>query len=442
MTRTRVSRLYVLSFVLFSAALMLGPSVQEVNAQQPEQCGVCIQNSSDKQGRCGEFVQACRGMGGLHYQTNNQTSVQEYACAFDRIWSDPLRCPSNGCPTGTFPDPADGSCVDIVQPAPNLLCYIGGTGMPHVPVAECSSPTASAVVVDISQLAPCFGGDNTGGLPYGGSNEEVTYTTIEKCLENHSQRKNGVSWAPAALLPVPSCNTNTCDYLAYSTFCRSAGGRVANGASSTEYVCLAPFLMAYLAAPHILETMTKLAQSEFGNNRCAAYNKLGMSPATYKNYCEQAGGLYDGSSCITQTPAQCPTSQGPGKSGGAGNDGEGDGDDGSGTVPGNTPPSGTVSGNDCTGNMLCNPLKVDSIEQLILTIIDVVLVFLLPVIILYIMYAGYLFVTAQGNPGEISAARKALLTALIGGVIVLGARAILDVVKGTIEAVTGEETVR
>lgn len=54
------------------------------------------------------------------------------------------------------------------------------------------------------------------------------------------------------------------------------------------------------------------------------------------------------------------------------------------------------------------------------------------------MYAGYLFVTAQGNPGELSAAKKALLTALIGGVIVLGARAILDVVKGTIEAVTGD----
>jgi len=90
--------------------------------------------------------------------------------------------------------------------------------------------------------------------------------------------------------------------------------------------------------------------------------------------------------------------------------------------------------------MLCNPLKVNSIEELVLTIIDVILVFLLPVIILYIMYAGYLFVTAQGNPGELTAAKKALLTALIGGVIILGARAILDVVKGTIEAVTGETT--
>jgi hypothetical protein len=110
------------------------------------------------------------------------------------------------------------------------------------------------------------------------------------------------------------------------------------------------------------------------------------------------------------------------------------------TGSGNAPVTTTTgSGNaGCTDGTLCNPLKVNSIEQLVLTIIDVILVFLLPVIILYIMYAGYLFVTAQGNPGEITRARNALLTALIGGVIVLGARAILDVVKGTINAVTND----
>jgi hypothetical protein len=111
------------------------------------------------------------------------------------------------------------------------------------------------------------------------------------------------------------------------------------------------------------------------------------------------------------------------------------------TGSGNAPVTTTTgSGNagGCDAGTLCNPLKVNSIEELVLTIINVILVFLLPVIILYIMYAGYLFVTAQGNPGEISRARNALLTALIGGVIVLGARAILEVVKGTINAVTND----
>ncbi len=93
---------------------------------------------------------------------------------------------------------------------------------------------------------------------------------------------------------------------------------------------------------------------------------------------------------------------------------------------------------DSTGgsNKLTNPLKFGSIPCLILAIIDVVLIFLIPVIVLYIMYAGFLFVKSQGNAGGLAEAKKALIAGLIGGVIVLGARTILSVVEGTISAVT------
>ena len=83
---------------------------------------------------------------------------------------------------------------------------------------------------------------------------------------------------------------------------------------------------------------------------------------------------------------------------------------------------------------LKNPLKSKSIEEFLLKIIDVLLVFALPIIVLYIMYAGYLFVTAQGDSGQISTARSALLWAVVGGVIVLGARVIVAVIQGTITA--------
>jgi len=82
---------------------------------------------------------------------------------------------------------------------------------------------------------------------------------------------------------------------------------------------------------------------------------------------------------------------------------------------------------------LKNPLKSQSIEEFLLKIIDVLLVFALPIIVLYIMYAGYLFVTAQGDSGQISTARSALLWAVVGGVIVLGARVIVAVIQGTIQ---------
>lgn len=83
---------------------------------------------------------------------------------------------------------------------------------------------------------------------------------------------------------------------------------------------------------------------------------------------------------------------------------------------------------------LSNPLQSQSIEEFILKIIDVLLVFATPIIMLYIMYAGYLFVTARGDSGQISTARSALLWAVVGGVIVLGARVIIAVIQGTIKA--------
>lgn len=86
------------------------------------------------------------------------------------------------------------------------------------------------------------------------------------------------------------------------------------------------------------------------------------------------------------------------------------------------------------GVTLTNPINSKTIPEFLLKIIDILLVFALPLIILYIMYAGYLFVTAQGNPGKVTEARTALLWAVVGGVIVLGAKIIVDVIQGTAAA--------
>ncbi len=95
----------------------------------------------------------------------------------------------------------------------------------------------------------------------------------------------------------------------------------------------------------------------------------------------------------------------------------------------------TGSGGDQTtnpGGSLDNPLESDTIPEFLLKIIDVILVFAIPLIILYIMYAGYLFVTAAGNTEQIGTAKNALLWAVVGGVIVIGARAIITVIEGTV----------
>lgn len=107
---------------------------------------------------------------------------------------------------------------------------------------------------------------------------------------------------------------------------------------------------------------------------------------------------------------------------------------GTGTGTGLSGPSGTgLSGSDGSGK-ITNPLKSQDIPEFLLKIIDVLLVFALPLIILYIMYAGYLFVTAAGNAEKVTGAKNALLWSVVGGVIVLGARLIISVIQGTITA--------
>lgn len=107
---------------------------------------------------------------------------------------------------------------------------------------------------------------------------------------------------------------------------------------------------------------------------------------------------------------------------------------GTGTGTGLSGPSGTgLSGSDGSGK-ITNPLKSQDIPEFLLKIIDVLLVFALPLIILYIMYAGYLFVTAAGNSEKVTSAKNALLWSVVGGVIVLGARLIISVIQGTITA--------
>jgi hypothetical protein len=92
----------------------------------------------------------------------------------------------------------------------------------------------------------------------------------------------------------------------------------------------------------------------------------------------------------------------------------------------------------CEGICLDNPLGEDStITKLIEAILDILLVFAVPVIVFFIILAGFNYVTARGDTGKIEKAHMALLYALIGGVLILGARVLIDVIGGTIDSITG-----
>jgi hypothetical protein len=103
-----------------------------------------------------------------------------------------------------------------------------------------------------------------------------------------------------------------------------------------------------------------------------------------------------------------------------------------------TPESGTKPGgtNSIAGETrsITNPIDAKDINELILKVIQVVVIFLMPVIVLCIMYAGFLYVTAAGNAEKVSHAHNALLWSIVGGVIILGAELIIQVIQGTIAA--------
>jgi len=79
-----------------------------------------------------------------------------------------------------------------------------------------------------------------------------------------------------------------------------------------------------------------------------------------------------------------------------------------------------------------NPLKVNSIEELLVAILNILIVIAIPIIVFFIIYSGFLYVTARGNPEQIGQASRSLTYAIIGGVLIIGAVAIAEIVKNLV----------
>ncbi len=87
-----------------------------------------------------------------------------------------------------------------------------------------------------------------------------------------------------------------------------------------------------------------------------------------------------------------------------------------------------------TSGQICNPIEADNINGLIKQILEGVLTIAIPIIALAIIYCGFLFVQARGNPEEIKKAKTALMYTLVGSAILLGAWAIAQIISETVLA--------
>ena len=81
-----------------------------------------------------------------------------------------------------------------------------------------------------------------------------------------------------------------------------------------------------------------------------------------------------------------------------------------------------------------NPLNVDTFEELIGNIINFIFNFALVFAPLMFIVAGFLFITASGDPEKIKTAKTVIWYTLIGLVIVMLAKGIIKVIEEIMEA--------
>ena len=85
---------------------------------------------------------------------------------------------------------------------------------------------------------------------------------------------------------------------------------------------------------------------------------------------------------------------------------------------------------------LVDPLKsTTDLNGFIKNILDGVVLILTPVLVIMVVYSGYLFVSAQGKTEKLTEAKKALMYTLVGAAIVLGAVGLQRIIGNTVNAI-------
>ena len=81
---------------------------------------------------------------------------------------------------------------------------------------------------------------------------------------------------------------------------------------------------------------------------------------------------------------------------------------------------------------LMNPIGTTDLASFLAKILKLVAQIAFPVVVLFLVYVGFLFVSSQGNPEKIKEARNYFFWAVVGALLVLGAEALSLAIKATV----------
>jgi hypothetical protein len=102
----------------------------------------------------------------------------------------------------------------------------------------------------------------------------------------------------------------------------------------------------------------------------------------------------------------------------------------------NSPP-GLTSGNSVF--TLPNPLNVGSFCGLILKLLNAIIAFGVPIAFLFLVYSGFLFITARGNDEKLNHAKRNFFYVIVGIGLFLGAWTFGQIVAATIKDLGGPD---
>jgi len=88
-------------------------------------------------------------------------------------------------------------------------------------------------------------------------------------------------------------------------------------------------------------------------------------------------------------------------------------------------------------NTLQNPLKFKSIGEFIAGVLRILVMIAIPILTLFMVYAGFKFIAAQGNSSKLSDAKKNFVYVIFGGILIMGAWVIATLIAGTVKQLTG-----
>lgn len=77
--------------------------------------------------------------------------------------------------------------------------------------------------------------------------------------------------------------------------------------------------------------------------------------------------------------------------------------------------------------------KIGSLNDFVLLLIRLMMLVAVPGLVLALIWAGFLFVTARGDEKQLERAKSVFLWTMVGGAVVLGAQVLYMIAKGTVD---------